>query len=88
MCILRAGHSFRFWENAIVLENHYATTGGDAHRPGIKPSNLTSAQYIVLTGRLAIQHNCSTFLVAWVVMTDPSAIMWERRDGRWLPGKS
>ncbi len=25
--ILRAGHSFRFWENAIVLENHYATTG-------------------------------------------------------------
>ncbi len=22
--ILRAGHSFRFWENAIVLENHYA----------------------------------------------------------------
>jgi len=21
--ILRAGHSFRFWENAIVLENHY-----------------------------------------------------------------
>ena len=43
---------------------------------------------IVLTGRLAIQHNCSTFLVAWVVMTGPSAIMWERRDGRWLPGKS
>jgi len=25
--ILRAGHSFRFWENAIVLENHYAMRG-------------------------------------------------------------
>ena len=25
--ILCASHSFRFWENAIVLDNHYATTG-------------------------------------------------------------
>ena len=49
--ILRAGQGSRFWENAIVLENHYATTGGDAHRPGIKPSNLTRAQYTWKTER-------------------------------------
>jgi hypothetical protein len=40
----RAHYSFRFLENAIVLENHYATTGRDAPSPGIKPSNLTGAQ--------------------------------------------